>query len=121
MLTLHAFFASIQYLYYNVLFFLIMYLMSVNIHPCRCWENLLNPFQVCFLYTCCPVNVASVLYFCKLWFALFSIHKIRAVQTPVFSPPAQAKKTPAPAKKLRLRQKILSLCANLSKLEIFTV
>ena len=45
----------------------------------------------------------------------------RAVQTPVFSPPPPAKKAPAPAKKLRLPQKILSLCANLSKLEIFTV
>ena len=37
-----------------------------------------------------------------------------AVQTPVLSPPAPApvpaKKTPAPGKKLRLRQKILGLC-----------
>ena len=35
---------------------------------------------------------------------------ISAVQTPVLSPPALAKKTPAPGKKLRLRQKILGLC-----------
>ena len=45
------------------------------------------------------------------------------MQTPVLSPPAPApaKKTPAPGKKLWLREKILGLCANLSKLEIFTV
>ena len=37
---------------------------------------------------------------------VLSVHtNISAVQTPGFSPPAPAKKTPAPGKKLRLRQK----------------
>ena len=50
-------------------------------------------------YNCYDVDHVYDLYFCVL--------NDSAVQTPGFSPPAPApaKKTPAPVKKLRLRQK----------------
>ena len=45
-------------------------------------------------------------------FKQFSTTAVSAVQTPDFSPPAPAKKTPAPGKKLRPRQKTCEMLDN---------